>query len=245
MNKVFEIRFRHGGVWRIFCVLAFLFALTTAEGRKFTSTEGKHIEGEIIAATEDSVVIKVGTKNFTVPVSRLVEADREYIEKWRVEEEQNRIPKLDVKVNPGVNNHRDKAGDFDDRAGSFDFSISIENRERGYDLEDASGKLVVLGRSVVDGDVYNVMQSVGMNFSIAEGKTEEWQGEEVRFEYDDNGTVQSGYKYYAYLFELKNSSGTVIYQKASLKKFDSKIAAGMTLSVGDYTGPSLQKNNRR
>ena len=228
----------------VLVVASILIGLGLASAREFTSTDGQKLDGDIIATTGDSVVIKVGTKNYTVPVDRFVEADQKFIEEWKVEAAKNLIPKLDVKINPGVNNHRDKGGDFDDRAGSFDFSISVENRERGYHLEDATGKLVVLGRSVVDNDIYVVMQAVSMKFSVEEGKTEEWQGQEVRFEFDDNGTVQSGYKYYCYLFELKNSSGTVIYQKSSQKQFESNLAAGIGLSEGDYANSSLKKTGR-
>jgi len=244
MKEILKTELLPCGVVPLLVGCSMLIGLVSADARIFTSTDGKQIDGEIIAAKGASVVIKVGTKNFTIPVSRFVEEDRKYIDEWKVEAAKNLIPKLDVKINPGVNNHRDKGGDFDDRAGSFDFAISVENRERGYDLVDATGRLVVLGRSVVDNDIYVVQQAVGMKFSVKEGKTEEWQGQEVRFEFDDNGTVQGGYKYYAYLFELKNSSGTVIYQKASQKKFESILEQGITLSEGDYADATLKKTGR-
>ncbi len=245
MKKTLRPNFWLGNGFAVLLGCSILIVLTSAEARIFTSTDGNEIDGEIIAAKRASVVIKVGTKNFTIPVSRLVDADQKYIDEWKVEAAKSLIPKLDVKINPGVNNHRDKGGDFDDRAGSFDFSISVENRERGYNLQDATGKLVVLGRSVVDNDIYVVQQAVSMNFSVEEGKTEEWQGQEVRFEYDDSGSVQGGYKYYAYLFELKNSSGKVIYQKASQKKFETSIGEGIGLSQGEYADSALKKRGRR
>ncbi len=220
----------------------FLFSLALgAMARDFTATDGNKLSGDVISATDDTVVIKVGTKHYTVPISRFVEADQKYIAEWRTAELKTRIPKLDVKINPGVNNRQDKGGDFDDRKGSFDFVISVENREQGYELKDATGQLVVLGEDAGNDDRYAVMQVATMKFSAAAGKTATWQGEEVRYKFDDSGSVKGGYKYYAYLFMLKNSDGSVIYTKASQTKLERAIEDGMKLKHRDITDKTLKK----
>lgn len=226
-------------------VAGFLLAgASLAEARKFTSTDGKEINGDLIAVSADSVVIKVGTKNFTVPANRFTLDDQKYIAEWKAKETKNRIPKLDVKVNSGVNNRRDRADSYDDRKGSFNFTIKIENRERGYDLKDATGLLIVLGEDCDDDDNYVVMQLAKMKINAAEGKIAEWAGQEKKYKFDDSYPSTWGYKYYSYIFILKNSSGTVVFKKTSQKKFESVIDEAENLKERDIVDKLLKKRGR-
>ena len=48
-----------------------------AEVRTWTSTDGREIEAEFVKGDEESVTIKLGTKQFTLPLDKITEADRE------------------------------------------------------------------------------------------------------------------------------------------------------------------------
>ena len=62
-----------------------------AEVRTWTSTDGRTIEAEFVKGDETSVTIKRGTKQFSLPLDKITDADREYV-KNRVAE----AKKLDV-----------------------------------------------------------------------------------------------------------------------------------------------------
>lgn len=75
----------------IFCVCAmFLTADSRAEDRTWTSEDGKKIVGEMLRETEagDGVVLKVGEKEFTVPLDRLSEEDRAWVADRKKEAEE-------------------------------------------------------------------------------------------------------------------------------------------------------------
>ncbi len=46
-----------------------------------------------------------------------------------------------------------------------------------------------------------------------------WQGQEVQFRYADTSSYQYGYKYYTYIFQIKNASGKVIFTKTMSSRF--------------------------
>ncbi len=53
--------------------------------RTWTNTEGKALEGDIVSATESHVEIAFAkqNKNFTIPISSLIQEDREFIAQWK------------------------------------------------------------------------------------------------------------------------------------------------------------------
>lgn len=240
MNSTNTIR-RSGLVTVMIALGLMLFQPLPSSARQFTSSDGKTLDGTIVKVTGESVILKIGGKNYTVPISRFVEADRTYIAEWKTKADQQKIPKLDIKINPGSNNRRDRDDGYDDRKGSFNFSIKLENRERGYDLKDAAGTLIVLGEDCDEDDSYAVMQLATMKFNAAEGMTADWTGAEVKFEFDDSEPSKWGYKYYSYIFILKNSSGTMIYKKTSQKKFGYVIDEALKLKHRDVVDRTLKK----
>lgn len=67
----------------IFIALLGLSPTLKAEVRTFTSTEGRTISAEIVSATVDLVSLKLADgSTATLPLTRLVEADREHIKQW-------------------------------------------------------------------------------------------------------------------------------------------------------------------
>ncbi|MCB1232065.1 MAG: hypothetical protein KDN19_17485, partial [Verrucomicrobiae bacterium] len=99
-----------------------LFDASNATARTFTSSDGRTLEAEIATVQGDDVVLKVGIKAYTVPISRLSEADQKFIQEWKKERKKNLIPDLEVEISSGSNKSSDRKGDFDDREGSFDFT---------------------------------------------------------------------------------------------------------------------------
>lgn len=61
-------------------------------GRIWTNTDGVEIEADLVQILEDSVVLKVGYSEYTVPFETLSEADLEYIEKQRLASEKAAEP---------------------------------------------------------------------------------------------------------------------------------------------------------
>ncbi len=67
---------------RTLCLTLFfsMVAVFPASARKWTSaTDGKTIEAEFVSADGTNVVIEKGTKTYTLPLARLIEADQAYV----------------------------------------------------------------------------------------------------------------------------------------------------------------------
>ena len=60
------------------------------EVRNWRSTNGKSIRGEIIDVRDGKAIIRPATKLIEAPLDKLVQSDREYIEKWQVEHERRK-----------------------------------------------------------------------------------------------------------------------------------------------------------
>ena len=215
-----------------------------APARTFTSSDGRTLEAEISNVRGDDVVLKVGIKTYTVPKSRLSEADQKYIEEWLVNRKKNLVPDLEIEINSGKNNRSDRKDSFDDKMGSFNFTIKIENEEQGFDLEDAKAFLVVLGEDCDFDDNYVVMQKESFKVSVKEGDTLEWKGPEVSYKYDDSAPSYWGHVYYGYLFVIKNASGKVIYAKSSKPKFNDHIVKGLNLRLKQAVDKTLKPTGR-
>ncbi len=168
----------------------------------------------------DQVVLGMGAKQYTLPVSRFSQADQDYFVKWKENEAKNRIPRLEVDISSGKSNRLDTTDEFDDRKGSFQFSVKVANEERDYDLMDASADLVVIGENCEVRNNYSVMDTSNFKVSVIEGETFEWQGNEMSYRFDDSEPSRWGHKYYGYVLQIKNSSGKVIFTKTSPKKFE-------------------------
>lgn len=208
------------------------FLYIDATAREFTSTDGKKIEAEVVTVTDDSAVIAMGTRQFTVPLANFSKPDREFFKKWRATELKNRIPKLDVQVNTGKSNRSDRNDSFDNRIGSFEFTVKVELDERNYELKGATATLAVLGEDCDSDDRYSVMQKSTYKIDLAEGKTHEWKGEELRYEFDDRPPSYWGNQYYGYVYQIKNSSGKVIFEKVIPTKFESGVKEILSMSPG-------------
>lgn len=72
-------------------VLSLLLALSlgaSLPARTWTDKDGRSIEAEIVTADESQVTVSKGGKEFKLPLDRLSDKDREYVEEW-LEEKQD------------------------------------------------------------------------------------------------------------------------------------------------------------
>lgn len=214
---------------------AALFA-PLSEARVFTSSkDGRTLEGTIVGATDASVRLDLGTRQVEVPLDALIEADRRYIELWKTEEKKSKVPDLEIRINTGLNRRRDPAFfSYEYYDASFDFEILVENDERDFDVEGAKGFLVVIGenceRNFSD---FVVMQKATMPITVKAKEKFEWKGPEVQYRYAEGRSYEYGYKYHSYIFQIKNSTDKVIYEKVMAPRFNGHAEAILKFDESD------------
>ncbi len=214
-----------------------------AAGREFTSTDGKKIEAEVLKVTSDSVVLGRGGSNFTVPLNRLSKGDRSFLKEWAENEEKNRIPKVDIKINSNKRDRREQNA-YEDRVGEFRFEIFIENDEQNFDIKKATGTLIVLGKYLYEKDEGIVMERKEFkNVTIPDGESIKLEGSLVKFEYDKSG-YQHGQKYDGYLFVLRTAGGKIIKTASSTSRVGNASALILKLKNGDrFVERTFAKSN--
>jgi len=227
-------------------VTCFYFALTneTLLAREFTSSDGKKMEASIVTVHENDVVIKRGTQQFTVPLTRFSKADQAYMEEWKQQEAENLIPKLKVDVNSRKSDRSDRQDYFDDRKGSFHISVKITNEELTHSLEGCTAYIAVIGEDCENTKKYGVMQKSSFKINLEPGKTSSWQATPVSYKFDDHAPAFWGVKYHGYVIQIKNTKGKVIYQSATPKKFENHIDKILTLEVESAFDKSMHSRDR-
>ncbi len=62
------------------CVfVTFCWLAVFSEAREWTSSDGKTIEADLVRSTDDEVVLMMNGKEFTIPLSRLSQSDRDFV----------------------------------------------------------------------------------------------------------------------------------------------------------------------
>lgn len=229
-----------GTALAIVCV----FFFQNLQAREFTSTDGRKLNGEVLALKGDNVVLKVGTRNYTIPRDRFIEADQKYFEEWAANEAKNKVPDLEVVVSTGKSDRRDRNDSYDDRKGSFQLKVIVENEEQNFDVKGAKARLVVFGEACDDKNTFLVMQDNQFAVNVPAGKTTEWEGKKVSYEFDDNYPALWGHKYDGYALEIKNATGKIIFQKTVPTKFEKTIDKLVTLKTGQAFDKDLQNVRR-
>jgi len=226
--------------------ICFCIALTDVQilAREFTSSDGKKIEASIVMVRGNDVVIKRGSKQYTVAMSRFSKADQDYMEEWRQNEVDNLIPRLKVNINSRKSDRSDRNDYFDDRRGSFQISVKVYNEELTYTLKDCTASYAVIGSDCENPKKYGIMQKASFKINLEPGKTSSWQGKALFYKFDDHAPLYWGSKYYGYVFQIKNAKGKVIYQTATPKKFKTKIDKILKFNVEQAFDKSMQNRER-
>jgi len=196
-----------------------------AAPREFKSTDGKTITAEVAAVHGDQVVLSMNGREFTVPVVRLSQSDQEFIAEWKKKDLENHVPKMRVEVNSGKSDRSDKSDSFDDRTGSFQFSVKLLNEEVNFDLQGAKAELVAIGEDAETRGRYGIMQKNAFEVSVAPGKTFEWQGKRLHYRFDDRPPAFWGASYAGYVLRIKNANGTVIHENAVPQILEKQVDA--------------------
>ncbi len=194
-----------------------------SETREFHSTDGKSITAEVVQVRGADVVLSMSGREFTVPVSRLSQADQQYLEEWKKDDLENHVPKMRVEITSGKSDRRDKSDGFDDRTGSFQLGVKITNEEIHFNLQGAKAEIVAIGEDAEDRNKYGIMQKSAFEVSVEPGKTFVWTGDEVSYRFDDSPPAYWGSSYAGYILRIKNANGKVIYQNAVPQIFEKQI----------------------
>jgi hypothetical protein len=195
-------------------VLSKSFAL--AAPREFKSTDGKSMNG----------------REFNVPIARFSQSDQEFVAEWKKKDLENHVPKMRVEVNTGKSDRSDKADSFDDRVGSFQFSVKLLNEEIHFDLQGAKAELAVIGEDAETRGRYGIMQKSAFEVSAAPGKTFEWQGKRLHYRFDDRPPAYWGSSYAGYVLRIKNANGKVIYENAVPQGLEKQVDAILKMEEG-------------
>lgn len=203
-----------------------------AAPREFKSTDGKTITAEVAAVKGDQVVLSMNGREFTVPVARLSQPDQDFIAEWKKKDLENHIPKMRVEVASGKSDRSDKSDSFDNRTGSFEFSVKLLNEEIHFDLQGAKAELAVIGEDAETRGRYGVMQKNAFDVAVAPGKTFEWQGKRLHYRFDDRPPSYWGTSYAGYVLRIKNANGKVIYENAIPQSLESHVEAILKMEEG-------------
>lgn len=217
-------------LWRSWACMSLLVVSTWASPvssapREFKSTDGKTITAEIAAVQAGTVVLSMNGREFTVPLDRLSREDQDFIAEWKKKDLENHVPKLRVDIATGKSDRRDKADDFDDRTGSFQFSVKITNEEIHFDLQGGKAELAMIGEDAETRGKFGIMQKANFAVAAQPGKAFEWQGERLSYRFDDRPPAYWGSSYAGYVIRIKNATGKVIYQNAIPQTFEKHIDA--------------------
>jgi hypothetical protein len=212
-------------------ILSFPF-FALAAPREFKSIDGKAITAEVAAVQGENVVLSMNGREFTVPVARFSQADQDFIAEWKKKDLENHVPKMRVDVGTGKSDRSDKADSFDDRLGSFQFSVKLLNEEIHFDLQGAKAELAVIGEDAETRGRYGIMQKSAFEVSAAPGKTFDWQGKRLHYRFDDRPPAYWGSSYAGYVLRIKNANGKVIYENAVPQTMEKQVDAILKMEEG-------------
>ncbi len=189
-------------------------ALALAEGKRiFTNTKGDKIEASIVAATDETVTLRKGVKNYTIPIRDLSPDDQVFIKKFQEEEARNYIPNLDVRYQSGKS-IVDK--DYDDITQKMQPGVKITNRDLRFNMKDAKVTVLVFGESAEYRNFFRVLSKQSFKVSLGPGQEKEWTGEQFLVVYDEL-YAKHGHKYDGAVVIIQNESGKVIHSSGNPK----------------------------
>lgn len=202
------------------------------------------MEAEIVTVRGTDVVIKRGTRQFTVAMTRFCKADQDYMIEWKKNQSDNLIPKLKIEISSRKSDRSDRQDFYDDRKGSFQMSAKISNEELSYSLEGCTASLSVIGVDCENSSKYGIMQKSSFNINLKPGKTASWLGVPLHYKFDDHAPAVWGAKYYGYVLQIKNAKGKVIYNNSTPKKFEKHISHILQLELHQGFDKSMGKRDR-
>ena len=207
------------------CVLP-LFTLALicrldAEIRPFSSSDGMTIEAELVEASEEKVTIRRrdGMLFKDVPLSRFSDADRQYVSRWLEKQKElegtpdiSADSKVRLYVLRGRDDDKNDYNDIDDRVISFEPGVAIQSEEKDENYLNVSGTLIIVGKGVINDDVYTILDTQNFSIDILTRQKATWKGSSFECRYDPD---YGGFEYGGYLLVLRNRAGEIVQTKAS------------------------------
>ncbi|MEM7145927.1 MAG: hypothetical protein AAF591_12390 [Verrucomicrobiota bacterium] len=229
--------------WAISALILFLAVPILhlhAEFREFTGATGQTMTAQLVSVSGDQVTLKRenGT-TVTTKAAVFSEADQEYIKEWQNERQKSYIPRLSYEVNTGKSNREadDLGGDYWRQ--TFEFVVSISNDERDFDLENAKGSLIVIGKHVAQSDNLKVINRQDFDVNILSGQTLTFRAKKFDSTYIDIDYARSGHKYNGYILVIQNADGKIIATESAPDTYGRFSANALKLKSGDLCNRML------
>ena len=138
------------------------------------------------------------------------------------------VIKLTVR-RPGGGGLTDKSVDYDNKTQKVQYKIEAKSREGVRVLENATLKIVSVGKHVTDRNKYKVLLSEELPLTLKPGEAKNLLTKVVSNEYDNNRTAKFGFKNYGYLCLVYDQNNKLITQKISPRFLERHIEDFETL----------------
>jgi hypothetical protein len=235
--------------------VAVIFSLCTlltlpVTARIFTSITGKTIEAEIIAATDQSVTLKLSSgKTSKATLDKFSKADQAHVKAWLAD----KLP--DVRVTPKfVRANRDAGAtsssfffDDDRKVQVLDLSVHLETWDKARGVEGEI-KYVLVGRSLAKRGQHKILAVQSADFTLAPAGQANVDFKTVKNYYEDGDYSTRGARCIGYvLYACRKSDGREVYSSASTPVLGNAIHSIIALKTGEETDENFIKipNPRR
>ncbi|MEX2578452.1 MAG: hypothetical protein WD342_05280 [Verrucomicrobiales bacterium] len=182
------------------------------EFRLFTSADGRTIQAKAVSSSGDAIKIKMKDgRTFDLPIENLSPGDQEWIAEWKKEKAREYVPDLKISFDENLEKSTDESGFV--HIESFSPELSIENRERSFDLSDAKVTTLLIVEDVEKEGTFAVLSKETVTLSLPAGESRKLEGKKTETKH---ATVRSyGAKYSGHSVVVENSSGKVIAHQGS------------------------------
>ena len=217
-------------------VVALLLTATVvrAEFRVFTGRDGQTMVAELVSASGGEVTLKrENGRTITTKAIVFSDEDQDFIRKWQQDQQSTYVPRFRFEVNSGKSTREADDLGIDYWRQTFEFSASISNEERDFDVSGAKGSLLVLGKHVTESNQLKVLSRQDFNVDIPAGKTLKYQAKKFSSTYIDIDYSREGYKYNGYLLIVHNKDGKVIATDSTPDTFARFAAAALKLKTDE------------
>ncbi len=209
---------------------------------ELTDTLGRTIQAELLQKSGDSITLrKSDGRVYEIGISRLSQESQRAIDEWE-KERARRGPLLTAKNRLNVfvafnkRDKLDKMENFDDRIIYFSPRVKIVNDDIRSGYKSVKCTLVIVGKSVLDGDIRRVLSKQEFRIDLPRKGEAVWKGDNFRVKYDEieNGEA-FGYKLDGYIMLIQNARNDIVYSYASSPSWLKPEAKAIELVEGkDY-----------
>ena len=196
----------------LLCFFGFLTSLLAEDTLlKLTNTEGKAIQGTLLAKTETVAVVQMGERAFTIPFDRLSEQSVELIQKTKQGPPRSRKFGLNVNIRKRGETHRsvDEWISSSYRIDEVDGKISVTNKHNSLNSRAVTVRIAILIKE--DKKPKTLMLKSYQLDSLEPFASKEFDIPLARIRHSEKGTrsTSTGYtygKYFGYIAAIYEGS---------------------------------------